>query len=300
MPKYTMRDSTGQLWHDIDDSNFSDFMSTYPDAVTVDKIEDETGDSESLSTMDVSIPEDKTVEEVVEMKSGKKTITERRLYPGYVLVQMDMNDDSWHLVKSTPKVSTFIGGNGQKPTAIKDTEVDIILRRMDDSKVNPTQKLKIKTLGFFNWDENDFFRNSVQNFNINGIKFTNTDDFVLRKKKFIGFGKIDLTYDISITKMLEVTTKYNNQDTENTSNLNFNSQQTVESLNDRNTLFDQKISYTNKFKENKVFLFTGRYINEKIPQNYTINQFFYQDLFPSNSNANNVSQLSETKCNLQV
>ncbi len=100
--------------------------------------------------------------------------------------------------------------------------------------------------------------------------------------------------------MLEVTTKYNNQDTENTSNLNFNSQQTVESLNDRNTLFDQKISYTNKFKENKVFLFTGRYINEKIPQNYTINQFFYQDLFPSNSNANNVSQLSETKCNLQV
>ncbi len=163
-----------------------------------------------------------------------------------------------------------------------------------------SKKVKLKTLGFFNWDENDFFRNSVQNFNINGIKFTNTDDFVLRKKKFIGFGKIDLTYDISITKMLEVTTKYNNQDTENTSNLNFNSQQTVESLNDRNTLFDQKISYTNKFKENKVFLFTGRYINEKIPQNYTINQFFYQDLFPSNSNANNVSQLSETKCNLQV
>jgi len=86
---------------------------------------------------DILVP----VEEVVEMKSGKKTITERRLYPGYVLVQMDMNDDSWHLVKSTPKVSTFIGGNGQKPTAIKDTEVDIILRRMDDSKVNPPQKL---------------------------------------------------------------------------------------------------------------------------------------------------------------
>jgi transcriptional antiterminator NusG len=55
---------------------------------------------------DILVP----VEEVVEMKSGKKTITERRLYPGYVLVQMDMNDDSWHLVKSTPKVSTFIGG----------------------------------------------------------------------------------------------------------------------------------------------------------------------------------------------
>jgi len=158
-----------------------------------------------------------------------------------------------------------------------------------------SKKVKLKTLGFFNWDENDFFRNSVQDFNINGIEFTNTEDFILRKKKFIGFGKIDLTYDISKTKMLEITTKYNNQDNKNTSNLNFNNQQTSESLNDRNTLFDQKITYTNKFKDNKVFLLTGRYINEKTPQNYTINQFFYQDLFPSSLNTNNVQQLSENK-----
>lgn len=158
-----------------------------------------------------------------------------------------------------------------------------------------SKKVKLKTLGFFNRDKNDFFRNSVQNFNVNGIEFTNTEGFVLQKIKFIGFGKIDLTYDISKTKTLEVTTKYNNQDTENTSNLNFNSQQTVESLKDRNTLFDQKIKYTNKFKDNKVFLLTGRYINEKTPQNYTINQFFYQDLFPSFLNTNNVQQLSENK-----
>ncbi len=158
-----------------------------------------------------------------------------------------------------------------------------------------SKKVKLKTLGFFNWDENDFFRNSVQDFNINGIEFTNTEDFVLRKKKFIGFGKIDLTYDISKTKMLEVTTKYNNQDAKSTSNLNFNSQQTVESLKNRNTLFDQKITYTNKFKDNKVFLLTGRYINEKTSQNYTINQFFYQDLFPSFLNTNNVQQLSKNK-----
>lgn len=86
---------------------------------------------------DVLVP----VEEVVELKSGQKTISERRLYPGYVLVQMDMNDDSWHLVKSTPKVTAFIGGSALKPTPIKDKEVELILRRMDDSKVNPTQKL---------------------------------------------------------------------------------------------------------------------------------------------------------------
>ena len=86
---------------------------------------------------DILVP----VEEVVELKAGQKTISERRLYPGYVLVQMDMNDDSWHLVRSTPKVTAFIGGSALKPTPIKDKEVELILRRMDDSKVNPTQKL---------------------------------------------------------------------------------------------------------------------------------------------------------------
>ena len=81
------------------------------------------------------------VEEVVEMKGGQKTISERKLYPGYVLVQMAMTDESWHLVKSTPRVTSFIGGSAQKPTPIKDKEVEIILQRMDDSKSNPTQKM---------------------------------------------------------------------------------------------------------------------------------------------------------------
>jgi len=86
---------------------------------------------------DILVP----VEEVVEMKSGVKKISERRLYPGYVLVQMAMSDASWHLIKSTPRVTAFIGGSKQKPTPIKDKEVEIILQRMDDSKSNPTQKM---------------------------------------------------------------------------------------------------------------------------------------------------------------
>lgn len=81
------------------------------------------------------------VEEVVEMKGGQKTISERKLYPGYLLVQMDMDDDTWHLVKNVPRVSAFIGGTALKPTPIKDAEVDIILHRMDESKLKPTQKL---------------------------------------------------------------------------------------------------------------------------------------------------------------
>ena len=86
---------------------------------------------------DILVP----VEEVIEMKAGQKTLSERKLYPGYVLVQMEMNDESWHLVKSTPKVTAFIGGSALKPIPIKDKEVEIILQRMDESKTNPTQKL---------------------------------------------------------------------------------------------------------------------------------------------------------------
>lgn len=160
---------------------------------------------------------------------------------------------------------------------------------------NPTEKLKIKTLGFFNWDENDFFRKSIDSVNANGTNFINVEDFKFRKKSKIGFGKIDFIYNISKTKMLEVTTKYNDGTTNGKSNLVFNGTSTVENLQSNNTLFDQKITYTNKFKNKKVFLLTGRYINEKTPQKYNINQFFYQSLFPTVEDANNVQQQSENK-----
>jgi hypothetical protein len=157
---------------------------------------------------------------------------------------------------------------------------------------NPTDKLKIKTLGFFNWDETDFFRNSIDVTDVNGTNFTNTQNLALRNKNRVVFGKVDVIYNITKTKMLEATTKYNNGDFNDNSNLVFNDNSTIENLQHQNTLFDQKINYTNKFKDKKVFLLTGRFIDEKTPQNYTINQFFYQDLFPSFDNANNVSQNS--------
>ncbi|MDG2194213.1 MAG: carboxypeptidase-like regulatory domain-containing protein [Polaribacter sp.] len=157
---------------------------------------------------------------------------------------------------------------------------------------NPTKKLKIKTLGFFNWDETNFFRNNVDITDINGTNFTNTQDFELRNKNRTAFGKLDIIYNISGTKMFEATTKYNNANFKDNSNLVFNGNSTIENLKHQNTLFDQKISYSNKFKEKKVFLLTGRFINERTSQNYTINQFFYEGLFPSSNNGNNVKQQS--------
>jgi hypothetical protein len=160
---------------------------------------------------------------------------------------------------------------------------------------NPTEQLKIKTLGFFNWDETDFFRNSIDVVNVNNTNFTNTEAYKVRNKNRVAFGKLDLTYNSSETKMLEATTKFNSGNFNDGSNLVFNGNSTIENLQHQNTLFDQKINYTNKFKDTKVFLLTGRFIHEKTPQSYKINQFFYEDLFENSENVNNVNQKSSNK-----
>ena len=81
------------------------------------------------------------VEEVVEMKSGQKNISERKFFPGYVLVEMDMTDESWHLVKSTPKVTGFIGGTSTRPTPISEKEVDNILHQIQEGVEKPRPKV---------------------------------------------------------------------------------------------------------------------------------------------------------------
>lgn len=156
-----------------------------------------------------------------------------------------------------------------------------------------SDKLKLRTLGFLNTDEIDFYRNSFQEFSVAPTTFTNTEDFVGRKIQLTGFGKIDLTYDISINKTLGYSGKFNKTNEKNQSDLLFNTDLLNERLNANNQLFDQKIVYTNKFKDNKVFLLSGRYINEKTPQNYSVNQFIFNDLFTEN--ANNTKQFSENK-----
>ncbi len=81
------------------------------------------------------------VEEVVEMKSGAKSLSERRFFPGYILVQMEMTDETWHLVKSTPKVTGFIGGTAMKPTPVSQKEVDVILNQVKEGVEKPKPKV---------------------------------------------------------------------------------------------------------------------------------------------------------------
>ena len=80
-------------------------------------------------------------EEVVEMKAGSKRSSERKFFPGYVLVQMEMNDETWHFVKEVPKVLGFVGGSSDKPAPISDAEAQHILQSVEEGADKPSPKI---------------------------------------------------------------------------------------------------------------------------------------------------------------
>ena len=86
---------------------------------------------------DIMVP----TEEVVEMRDGKKRKSERKFFPGYVLVQMNMNDATWHLIKESPRVLGFIGGTSDNPSPITDAEADNILQRIEEGVDKPRPKV---------------------------------------------------------------------------------------------------------------------------------------------------------------
>ena len=88
---------------------------------------------------DILIPE----EDVVELVSGEKKTSKRKFFPGYILVHMVMNDDTWHIVNDTPKVTGFIGGK-DKPTPIPDKDVENLKTRIDEGTLKPKPKFKFE------------------------------------------------------------------------------------------------------------------------------------------------------------
>ena len=86
---------------------------------------------------DVLLP----TEEVVEMKAGQKRKSDRKFFPGYLLIQMEMNDDTWHLVNEVPKVMGFIGGTSDRPAPITDKEAQSIIDRIQEGVEKPKPKI---------------------------------------------------------------------------------------------------------------------------------------------------------------
>lgn len=88
---------------------------------------------------DILIPE----EDVVELVSGEKKTSKRKFFPGYILVRMELNDETWHLVKNTPKVTGFIGSK-DKPFPVSDNDVDVLIARIDEGTLKPKPKFKFE------------------------------------------------------------------------------------------------------------------------------------------------------------
>lgn len=111
-------------------SGFENFVKkALQERIRVENLEDKFGD--------ILVP----TEEVVELRSGQKRKSERKFFPGYVLVEMEMDDQTWHLVKSIPKVLGFIGGTSDKPAPISSKEAETILQRVTESTDKPKPKV---------------------------------------------------------------------------------------------------------------------------------------------------------------
>ncbi len=97
--------------------------------IALHKLEDQFGE--------ILIP----VEEVVEVKSGQKNISERKFFPGYILIEMEMTDETWHLVKGTAKVTGFVGGSTTQPVPISQKEIENILNQVREGVEKPKPKI---------------------------------------------------------------------------------------------------------------------------------------------------------------
>ena len=107
------------------------------------------------------------MEEVVEIKNGQKKTTERKFFPGYVLVEMVMDDDTWHLVKHTNKVTGFVGGGKTRPSPISEAEVQKIVSQMQEGTEKPRHKVEFVVGEYVRVKEGPFadFNGSVEEVN---------------------------------------------------------------------------------------------------------------------------------------
>jgi len=133
-------------------------------------------------------------EEVVEMKSGAKRTSERKFFPGYVLVKMEMTDESWHLVKNVPKVSGFIGGSGTKPTPITDKEAAAILHQVQEGVEKPRPKFTFSPGEMVRIKEGPFadFNGTVEDVNVEKSKLkVNVSIFGRQTPVELEFGQVE-------------------------------------------------------------------------------------------------------------
>ncbi len=157
---------------------------------------------------------------------------------------------------------------------------------------NPLKNLKIKGLLFYTSDENDFVRRSMEQFTVPPDSFINTESYRLRKISTAVSVKWDARLKLGTNAQLEYTGRYSTGQFRDKSQLDFNSAMLRESLLNKTTFTDQRLTYTQKLTEKSAIEFTGRYIRDSKPQEYQTDQVIFSDLFPSDNKPDFAEQSS--------
>lgn len=160
-----------------------------------------------------------------------------------------------------------------------------------------SDKAKLKTNVLLDCDEMEFQQRNIQNFNTGTNEFINTESRNLLNDKFKFYTELDFDYAISKTKSLEIDSKFTKQNGNITNGLIFNGENNIETLTDNNIRLDNKAVYYHRLSDKNAFVYSARYIFEELPQDYNIDNFLYQDIFPFVS-ASQTQQVSNNKINV--
>ena len=199
-------------------------------------------------------------------------------------VGYDPTGDLWQLIYPYSTENTSIIGNNQMNTPI--LKISSKVPRFKESRTkfnnsklhsvnaifNPNNKLKIKTIGFYNGDKTNFYKHSLRQFKLNDSSFSVEDEVLMDQKNDFKFAKINLQYDVSSNEALEGEFKQSNQIENSNLHVKLTPTGFEESLYTDYAIVETKIAYTHKLNSKRVFLITGRYFHENNQQEYVTNQ----------------------------
>lgn len=205
------------------------------------------------------------------------------------LESMFYNNYEVESIGSGSQLHQLMGLSGARAGQLKDHRTRINnAEHVSLSTIVPvTEKLKIKLVGFLGFDENYAFNNRYSVTNVGDTYFENSENNQFKSHLKKGYINLLTTYDISKTQMLQLSSVWNRGTTNNYNDLTFNGTNTLERLKTKNTFFDQKITYTHKWKDKNVVLLKARYFSNKIPQLYNIDDYLMGDLFSFDADAMN-------------
>lgn len=160
---------------------------------------------------------------------------------------------------------------------------------------NPNKNTKIKALLFFTADERKYTSNSTEQFNLPPVTFINNEKYGLSKNSYALSSKIDGIFNIGPNSQIEYVGRYSTGNFDENSSLIFNQDSIRETLNTASEFTDHRLTYTNRVSEYSALQITGRYIYDFKPQDYEVNSFAFENLFPENENISQIKQKSSNK-----